>query len=254
MASNRGFIWLDDESTNVIAPVRAQPLYYDDAYELTSGHGNVHHNKVIFMDEVTANNTVNVNTLAPISAHVTIDGDTQIAGGTTTETLAITQATNDNTKSQVLVRDSSTGAVYYRDASTLTSTPEFVDDVYQIESAAGNVGEVRVRIKKVHGDYTVRIDDFAAELGSASSYLMIMGVPHDVGETLYRDIIMNIDGVMETCMAEYKTVTEGQPVPVIRIFRNGEADFPAGDVAHGVDLLSNVYQTQHVYTVFPGDE
>lgn len=53
MAANRGFIWLENsDSTNITQPIRAQPLYYDDAYELTPGHKNVHHNDVKFLQDL----------------------------------------------------------------------------------------------------------------------------------------------------------------------------------------------------------
>ena len=77
MSSSRGFIWLDKKTGdgfnggNIILNdnsviqfnggdtiitnnnITANEMIYDDAYEKTPGHGNTHHNKMNFLDDVT---------------------------------------------------------------------------------------------------------------------------------------------------------------------------------------------------------
>lgn len=139
MSSNRGFIWLDDASTNttttigngvlestsiiswpdgtvitnnslttnditvvningadnqpVVFPdgIKAQPLYYDDAYELTPGHMNVHHNNVKLEQDCLVNGLLkvdsihsNLSSVLDIQQNVSISGNLDVLGSTTT--------------------------------------------------------------------------------------------------------------------------------------------------------------------------
>ena len=96
MSSSRGFIWLDKKTSdgfnggNIILNdnsviqfnggdtiitndnITANEMIYDDAYEKTPGHGNTHHNKMNFQDDVTIDSTklLYVDNILPTAGEV----------------------------------------------------------------------------------------------------------------------------------------------------------------------------------------
>ena len=76
----------DDLPVSFPDGLKADPIYYDNAYEYTAAAGMTHHNKVILQDTLdvagvaTFNNTLKVDEAEPIGPEMTINGNLKVLG------------------------------------------------------------------------------------------------------------------------------------------------------------------------------